>query len=167
MQAQLHRDPIYKEARYAYYQAVEKKEFLPRAEYLWKKLEDSYGPLPTIQAYKFCLDALKARYSWLPWEKAKYFRSATEGLDWLVDRNPQEPEIRFLRGSFYYYVGVIFPSFREKACQDMRVITQHLLNSFEALKEKYGQQAVYAMRDFILQSGCVSSQELTRLRKLN
>lgn len=165
--AQFYKDPLYFQARRLYYEAVEKKESLPQAQLLWKKLESSYGPLPTIQAYNFCLDALKARYSWSPLEKAKYFRRATEGLDRLVAQNPQDPEIRFLRGSFYYYIGAIFSSFREKACQDMQVLTQHLLSSFEDLKEKYGQQATHAMRDFVLRSGCVPAHEVARLRKLS
>ncbi|WP_423148918.1 hypothetical protein [Rubrolithibacter danxiaensis] len=90
--------------RREYYAALQDSK---SADKLYTKLKSSKDLPPELLAYFGCAQALKARYSWNPYNKLLYLKDAKETLEDAVEKKPESLEIRFLRFSLEHYI----PSF--------------------------------------------------------
>jgi hypothetical protein len=52
---------------------------------------------PLRLAYRAVGEALKARHTWLPWEKLAYYKTAMQMFEQALAYQPAEIEVRFLR----------------------------------------------------------------------
>ncbi|MCS7161997.1 MAG: hypothetical protein NZ958_01530 [Bacteroidia bacterium] len=158
-------DTAYTQAQRLYFAAVQAETYVDKAVAAFQTLKRRYGEVPVIQAYLYGLLALQARYAFNPFKKAAYFQQAVAGLDSLVNRYPSDPEVRFLRGTFYFYL----PSFlgkRAEAQKDISELTDLLLRYSPAYRAKYHPEILKAIIDFLAGTGWVAKEKIAALRKL-
>ncbi|MEN2993250.1 MAG: hypothetical protein ABDH91_06825 [Bacteroidia bacterium] len=165
MGAEIYADAAYTQAQRLYFAAVQSETYVDTAVAAFQALKRRYGEMPTIQAYLCGLLALRARYALNPFKKAAYFQQAVAGLDSLVNRYPSDPEVRFLRGTFYFYL----PGFlgkRAEAQKDIADLTDLLLRHTLAYRAKYHPEVLKAIIDFLAGTGWVAKEKIAALRKL-
>lgn len=158
-------DSLYRRAQRLYFLAVQSERYLAEAQKAFQSLIQRYGPQPPLQMYLYGLTALKARYSLNPLKKRDYFFQAVSQMDATVERYPEDVEIRFLRGSFYYYL----PSFlgkRKAAEDDLRTLTHLLLSQPEVWRKRYDPEVLRAIVSFLKQSGWIDISQISRLESL-
>lgn len=158
-------DNLYKKAQKLYFLAVQSERYMEEAERAIQSLIRIYGPQPPIQMYLYGLTALKARYSLNPLQKRDFFYQAVSQMDAMVRQCPNDPEIRFLRGSFYYYLP-FFLGKRKEAEDDLRTLTRLLLQSPDLYRKRYTSEVLQAIVGFLEQSGWIEKGEIQRLRRL-
>ncbi|MXV52971.1 hypothetical protein GS399_18525 [Pedobacter sp. HMF7647] len=90
--------------RKQYYEAVNNADAAHR---FYDMIAAQKSEDPVILAYFGSAQALKARYSWNPYNKMAYLKRGISTLATAVSKSPDNLEIRFLRFSLEHYV----PSF--------------------------------------------------------
>ncbi|MEN3040336.1 MAG: hypothetical protein ABDH66_02190 [Bacteroidia bacterium] len=163
--ADMYADPAYRQAQKLYFFAVQSEVFLSDAENAFKNLIRKYGPHPALQIYLSGITALKARYTFNPFDKKDYFFQAVDEMDAIVKQYPQEPEVRFIRGSFYYYLP-FFLGKRKEARDDLTTLTSLLLRNAELYKRRYSSEVLRAIISFLEQTGWVAEGDIAQLRRL-
>ncbi|RMF49125.1 MAG: hypothetical protein D6750_06565 [Bacteroidetes bacterium] len=158
-------DSLYRQAQRWYFLAVQEESYLPRAEAAFHALIRRYGPQSPLQMYLYGLLALKARYAWNPLKKGEYFRQAVASMDALVARSPDDPEVRFLRGTFYYYLPA-FLGKREAARQDLAAVANLLQAQPHLYRTRYSAEVLRAILGFLRQSGWIPPDQLQTLESL-
>lgn len=159
-----HHDPLYKRLQRLYLLSVQNATYLQPFEDTLQILAARYGPYPTIQMYRYGALALKARYATNLLEKKDYLYAAIASMDAQVARTPNDPEVRFIRGSFYYYL----PSFlgkRKAAQDDIQTLVTLLETQTQDLTQLYDKEVLRAMVDFIAQTGWVEETRIEKLRQ--
>jgi hypothetical protein len=104
-----HYAPLYKRLQRLYFLSVQNATYLQPFEGTLQILAARYSPYPTIQMYRYGALALKARYATNLLKKKDYLYTAIASMDAQVARTPNDPEVRFLRGSLYYYHPLLLP----------------------------------------------------------
>ncbi len=160
-----HQDPLYKRLQRLYFLSAQNATYLKPFEDTLQLLVTRYGPYPTIQMYRYGALALKARYSPNLLEKKDYLYTAIAGMDAQVARTPNDPEVRFIRGSFYYYLP-FFLGKRKAAQDDIRTLSTLLETQAQELTQLYEKEVLRAMTEFIAQTGWVEEERTEKLRKL-
>lgn len=158
-------DLLYRQAQRLYFQAVQEEKYMPQAEAAVQTLLRRYGPEPPLQMYLYGLTALKARYAWNPLDKGRYFRQAVAQMDAQVARTPDDVEVRFLRGSFYYYLPA-FLGKREAARQDLATVASLLQAHPDLYRTRYSPEVLQAIVGFLRQSGWIPKEQMQRLEVL-
>jgi len=158
-------DSLYRQAQRWYFLAVQQEAYLPRAEAAFQALIRKYGPQPPLQMYLYGLTALKARYARNPFDKGRYFRQAVAQMDAQVARTPNEVEVRFLRGSFYYYLPA-FLGKREAARQDLATVAALLQAHPHLYRTRYSSEVLRAIVGFLRQTGWIPADQLQALESL-
>lgn len=87
--------------RQQYYHAINNST---DADRFYDLLKDSPRNNQILMAYFGCAQAIKARYSWNPYNKLSYLNKGTATLDKAVRNSPDNLEIRFLRFTLQYYI---------------------------------------------------------------
>ena len=87
--------------REEYYKAINDAK---AADRLYEKLKQKSASDPVIMAYLGSSQALKARFSWNPYNKLSYLSQGLKTLGIAVSRSPENLEIRFLRFSLVHYL---------------------------------------------------------------
>ncbi|MCS6895099.1 MAG: hypothetical protein NZZ60_02970 [Bacteroidia bacterium] len=169
LQAQLssdmYADPAYKHAQKLYFLASQSEAYMGDAENAFKNLIRKYGARPPLQMYLSGITALKARYAINPFAKRDYFFQAESQMDAIVKQNPSDPEVRFIRGSFYYYLPFFFGK-RQDARDDLYTLTDLLLKNSELYQRRYSSEALRAIIGFLQQTGWIAERDMVRLRRL-
>jgi hypothetical protein len=83
---------------------------------------------PLRLAYRAVGEALKARHTWLPWEKLAYYKTAMQMFEQALAYQPTEIEVRFLR----YTIQQNTPSLLGLGIDiedDKRAIVAHILSA--------------------------------------
>jgi hypothetical protein len=161
----LYSDTLYIQAQRWYFQAVQSEDYLPRAESAFQTLVRRYGPQPCLQMYLYGITALKARYALNLLKKRDYFFQAVAQMDAQVARTPEDVEVRFLRGSFYYYL----PSFlgkRQAAQEDIQTVARLLLAKPDQMRNLYQPEVLRAIVGFLAQTKWIPADALEQLRQL-
>jgi len=158
-------DPLYRQAQRLYFQAVQEEKYMSQAEAAFQTLIRRYGPEPPLQMYLYGLTALKARYAWNPLDKGRYFRQAVAQMDAQVARTPDEVEVRFLRGSFYYYLPA-FLGKRDAAREDLAKVASLLQLHSDLYRTRYAPEVLQAIVSFLRQSGWIPKEQLKALESL-
>lgn len=160
----LYPDTLYHRLQRLYFLSVQSKAYLPQTEQAAEQLIQRYGPLPPLQMYKYGILALKARYETNLLRKRDYLFESMTKMDAQVERTPDDPEVRFLRGSFYYYL----PSFLGKknaARADISAIANLLLKNPLLYRERYQPQVLQAIVGFIAETDWVEESVVQELRR--
>lgn len=165
MPADFYADSAYRRAQKLYFLAVQSEQYMDEAEKAFRALIQRYGPQPPLQMYLYGLTALKARYSLNPLRKRDYYYQAVSQMDAAVRQSPEDVELRFLRGSFYYYLP-FFMGKRKDAEDDLRTLTRLLLTNPDLYRKRYTPEVLRAITGFLEQSGWVETKDLARLRQL-
>ncbi|MDW8235547.1 MAG: hypothetical protein RMK98_02850 [Bacteroidia bacterium] len=161
----LYEDSTYHAAQKLYFLAVQSENYLLQAEQSIQSLLRKYGPLPSLQMYLYGITALKARYTRNLSERVAYFRQAVAGMDAQVQRTPYDVEVRFLRGSFYYYL----PSFlgkKQEARKDLQTLMRLLTEQPALYRSRYRPEVLRAIRGFLEQTEWFSQEECALLHTL-
>lgn len=87
--------------RREYYEAINSSKATNK---LYGKLVEARSPDPLMMAYLGSAQALKARFSWNPYNKVAYLSEGLKTLGVAVNKSPQNLEIRFLRFSLVHYL---------------------------------------------------------------
>ena len=158
-------DPLYKRLQRLYFLSAQNATYLKAFEDTLQILIQRYGPYPSLQMYRYGGLALKARYSSNLLEKKDYLYTAMASMDAQVARTPQDIEVRFIRGSFYYYLPFFLG--KRKAAQDDIHTLAHLLEAqSQELIRLYDREVLRAMVEFLAQTGWVEEERVRRLRRL-
>ncbi len=157
-----HHDPLYKRLQRLYLLSVQNATYLQPFEDTLQILTARYGTYPTIQMYRYGALALKARYATNLLEKKDYLYAAIASMDAQAARTPNDPEVRFIRGSFYYYLPFFLG--KRKAAQD-DIQTLVTLLETQDLTQLYDKEVLRAMVDFIAQTGWVEETRIKKLRQ--
>lgn len=167
--AQSHRDfyadTAYHRAQKLYFLAVQSEEYMEEAEKAFQALIRRYGPQPPLQMYLYGLTALKARYALNPLRKKDYFFQAVSQMDAAVRQYPEDVEVRFLRGSFYYYLP-FFMGKRKEAEEDLRTLTRLLLKNPDLYRKRYTTEVLRAIVHFLDQVSWLDAKDKAQLKRL-
>ncbi len=160
----IYADSAYHRLQKLYFLAAQSENYLQSFETLLGELIRQYGPLPNLQMYRYGGLALKARYVSNLIDKKNYLFTAIASMDAQVSRTPDDIEIRFIRGSFYYYL----PFFLGKgatAREDIRTIAYLLESQVSMLKSRYTSESLRAIIAFLAQTGWVDKRTVEALRQ--
>ena len=160
-----HHDPLYKRLQRLYFLSAQSKTYLPAFEDTLQLLIQRYGPYPSLQMYRYGALALKARYSNDLIEKKNYLFTAMASMDAQVARTPDDIEVRFIRGSFYYYLP-FFLGKRKSAQEDIHAIAQILQSQSSTLKALYDKEVLQAIVEFLDQTGWVPEEQVRAIRRV-
>jgi hypothetical protein len=143
------------EIRIAYSKAKESESNLKVLEKLLKEQEPTNV---VIKAYLGCLEALKGKYAWLPFQKLVYVDNATHLLNRAVKEASEDIEIRFLRFS----IEISLPAFLAKSHH----IEQDKISIIENIAEsKLSKEFLSVIADFVVKSGKCNKTEQKFLEK--
>lgn len=156
-------DSLYVRGQRLYFLAVQSERYLSLAEATFTQLVRKYGPEDPLMMYLYGLTALKARYALNPLKKRDYLYEAIAKMDATVARAPNDVEVRFLRGSFYYYLP-FFLGKKAEAQADIQALVRLLLAAPSVYRERYQPEVLRAIVGFLQETGWVSAEELRQLR---
>ncbi len=160
-----HSDPDYKRLQRLYFLSAQNSTYLPAFEDTLQLLLRRYGPYPSLQMYRYGALALKARYTSNLMQKKDYLYTAMASMDAQVSRTPDDIEVRFLRGSFYYYLP-FFLGKRKDAREDIEAISRLLESQPAKLKELYDREVLQAITEFLSQTGWIEEERANTIRQL-
>jgi hypothetical protein len=160
-----HRDPLYERLQTLYFLAAQSENYLPAFEDTLQLLIRRYGAYPSLQMYRYGALALKARYATGLIDKKNYLFTAIESMDAQVQRTPDDLEVRFIRGSFYYYLPA-FLGKRSEARADVQALVRLLETQAPQLKALYTSKVLQAVVEFLAKTGWVSPETVQKLRQL-
>lgn len=87
------------------------------------RLSNPHAPL--LLAYQAAGEALKARETWLPWEKLAHFQKAMSLFAQAIQQNPTQIEVRFLRYTIQANTPTIL-GMNVNLAEDKQVILQYI-----------------------------------------
>lgn len=157
-------DTLYWRLQRLYFLSVGSSSYLPQAEASLAPLIQRYGPQPVLQMYKYGILALKARYESNLLRKRDYLFESMAKMDAQVERTPDDPEVRFLRGSFYYYLPGFLGKKRE-AQADVAAIAQLLLQNPDLYRARYQPKVLEAIVGFLESTGWVEASLIQKLQR--
>jgi hypothetical protein len=131
------------------------------AEKLYVKLRQLKPSDPVLMAYYGSAQALKAKYSWNPYNKVSYLTEGRKTLRSAVAKSPENLEIRFLRYCLEYYLPA-FLGMSDNLEADRKKIV-YLIE-----KKQYGgidEALLKNLISFLKQSKSCTSEELRVLAK--
>jgi len=158
-------DPVYKRLQRLYFLSAQNASYFQAFEDTLQLLIRRYGPYPSLQMYRYGALALKARYTSNLLEKKDYLYSAIASMDAQVKRTPNDLEVRFIRGSFYYYLP-FFLGKRKAAQEDVKAMVRLLQDQSATLKTLYDKEVLQAIVEFLAQTDWVEKEEIDKLRRL-
>jgi hypothetical protein len=117
--------------------------------------------MPSAEALRGALEVVRAKHSNWPPNKLKYLRSGAGILDEVVERNPDNPEVRYLRlVSFFYLPSLLRRD--DSVEEDFRALIGLLPKGPGPLPPLLHQQVTL----FVLENGEVKSEDRTTLEGL-
>ncbi len=137
--------------RKRYIQAIDNSSV---AEVLLSELATPATPM--LLGYKGATEALVAKHAWNPYTKLSYLQRSRRTLNEAIRRDPNNPEIRFLRYSIQYYVPS-WLGYSGNLKEDKSQILLHISEASPEVKE--------VIAGFLRQSGKLSPSELALLLK--
>lgn len=141
-----------------YYAAINNSK---ETDKLYQKLKENPASDPLILAYLGSVQALKARFSWNPYNKLNYLSEGLNTLKTAVAKSPDNLEIRFLRFSLVYYLPG-FLGYGETLEPDKKKIIDLVQ------ERKFGRidkNLLKNMVDFMRKSNRCTPEELSLLEK--
>lgn len=116
------------QARLVYHQSVENQEVLDSALVLFNQIKSQYPSLESLcLAYIGSLTALKGKHAKMPWNKLKWVRKSLPLMDQAVQMDPENPEIRFIRGTTTFFLPSFFGK-KDQSLEDFAFIISLLKN---------------------------------------
>ena len=110
--------------RKEYYEAINSSKATNR---LHDKLKKAPSNDPLFMAYLGSTQALKARFSWNPYNKLSYLSEGLKTLGEAVRKSPRNLEIRFLRFSLVHYLPS-FLGYKNTLHADKKIIIELIHN---------------------------------------
>lgn len=159
----IYADSSYYRLQELYFLAAQSEAYLAPFEALLDSFIRQYGPLPSLQMYRYGALALKAKYASNLIEKKNYLFTAIASMDAQVARSPSDLEVRFIRGSFYYYLP-FFLGKKQAAREDIQTIAHLLQTQPTALKTQFRIEVLRAMVEFLAQTGWLEASLIRTLR---
>ncbi|MBC7745715.1 MAG: hypothetical protein H7096_11485 [Flavobacterium sp.] len=128
---------------------------------LYSELKLIKSPAPVVVAYLGTLEALKAKYSWNPYNKIAYVARSQKTLEKAVKEDPLNLEIRFMRFSVQHYTPA-FLGFSKELIEDRKmIIKQYAQKNFGKLDN----ETLKNIAEFLIFSKRCSSPEIKILKK--
>jgi hypothetical protein len=143
------------EIRTMYGKAVEDSK---TADELLSLLNESNNNDALLTAYKGATESLIAKHAINPYRKLQYLNRSMETLAQAIEKDPANPEIRFLRFSIQYYVPS-FLGYGKNLQEDKDVI----IKNFAALKKSYAPEIVKGVADFLIKSGKCTAKDIQQI----
>lgn len=144
-----------------YFLSVEEKEWEKPAVALADSL--ARNPLPEdlhVHALGGAIEVVRAKNSRWPPNKLKHLRQGLSVLDRLVEEEPRDPAVRYLRLVSCYYLP-FFLEREESVKEDFAVLASVLPDRGDA----FSPQVRHAVLRFVLDKGEVGEPDRTRLEK--
>lgn len=148
--------------RALYFMSVKEKDRVKEAETLLEELRNTVpeeaDEAVALEALGGALEVVQAKHARWPPNKLKHLRKGMETLDRLVEDQPEQLEVRYLRLVSCYYLP-FFLKREESVAQDMAILVLHLPDRPEAFTPPVYRGVVA----FLLQNGEMSPEDRARL----
>lgn len=130
------------------------------AEALFESIKNDVYTSAILQAYAGSLEAAAAQCVKGGFTKLEYFSRGKKNLEAAIEREPQNPEIRFLR----FVTQANAPNFLEydNIREDKKMILEKLSECIKETDRRFWGRAI----QFMIDSGKFSQEEETRLQQL-
>ncbi|MCS7189532.1 MAG: hypothetical protein RMJ66_08470 [Bacteroidia bacterium] len=158
-------DSLYLRGQKLYFLSTQSEKYLQETERVFEMLIRRYGPHPPLQMYLYGITALKARYASNLLKKREYLFTAIAQMDAQVERTPDDIEVRFIRGSFYYYLP-FFLGKRKFAQSDLKSVASLLLRYPDQYTKRYSGEVLRAIVSFLRETEWLEEEQLAQLEKI-
>ena len=149
--------------RLNYYASVEDEDFVERTEALIEKnFSNDKNKYPNlILAYVAAFESVKSKHAFWPFTKLEYFNNSMELFKKVIDTDPQNLEIRFLRYAILEHVPS-FLGYSKERNEDAQVIFLELLkNDYSSIKPDIQK----GIAEFLLRNKRLSIEQQDKLAK--
>ncbi len=154
-------DTLLKSARKLFYQSVQSENKIDQAidqfERIAQKDSDYVG---VAQTYIGALTALRAKYSFWPYEKLQWARKGLSKMDQGIQKNPDNLEALFIHGSTCYHLPFFF-----KRADDAQWAFQKIIDLYPSQNHQYEPQLLLNMIEFILSHAELSQEDRERTQQ--
>ncbi|TZF81884.1 hypothetical protein FW774_17730 [Pedobacter sp. BS3] len=133
-----------KTLRNRYYEAL---QHATSADKLYDEMKGKTISDPLVMAYWGSVQALKARYSWNPYNKIKYLKQGLQTLQLAVNRDAGNLEIRFLRFTLEYYIPAFLGYSNELTTDRVKIVELLGKKRFGKLDKPLVMNIVQFMKD--------------------
>lgn len=150
------------ELRVTYYNGVEDEKYIDSLQLLVKSYySKNQNNIPTIiLAYSAGIDALKSKHAFWPFTKMSYLNSSMDLFKEVVNKDPNNLEIRFMRYSILHYVPGIL-GYSAELKEDQKVILSLLSrNEFQNVSDDLRNGII----NFMIDSGRLTTAQISSLK---
>jgi hypothetical protein len=144
--------------RVYFYLAVEDKDILEKGEKYFKLMGNERKAEST--AYLAALEAIRAKNALWPMDKWTIANSALSKMDQVVEANPDNIEVRFIRASTCYYLPFFFNR-KDQVKSDFVILAQLIPVGYS----NYPAHLIRNISSFILKSNYLPEKNAESLRK--
>ena len=147
--------------RLNYYASVENEEIVEETEKLISKhFSDDVDKYPNlISAYVAAFESVKSKHAFWPFTKLKYFNSSMEMFEKVIEKDPDNLEIRFLRYAILEHVPSFLGHSKERE-EDAQIIYKELLkNDYSSIKPDIQK----GIAEFLLRSERLNKEQENKL----
>jgi hypothetical protein len=148
-------ETLLKNARELFYKSVQSENKIDQAIDQFKRIAQQDSEYVGVaQTYIGALTALRAKYSFWPYEKLKWARKGLSTMDQGIQKNPDNLEALFIHGSTCYYLPFFF-----NRGEDAQWAFQKIIDLYPSQKHQYEPQLLLNMIEFILGHAELSKDE--------
>ena len=144
--------------RVYFYLAVEDKDILEKGEKYFKLMGNEKKA--ESAAYLAALEAIRAKNAIWPMDKWTIANSALSKMDQVVDANPDNIEVRFIRASTCYYLPFFFNR-KDQVKSDFVILAQLIPVRYS----NYPTHLIRNISSFILKSNYLPEKNAESMRK--
>ncbi|MCF8260094.1 MAG: hypothetical protein K9J12_04915 [Melioribacteraceae bacterium] len=155
--------PMLDEIRHLYYSSVEEEDYVEVFETFINNnfSNDLLAESPVLAAYNAAIISVKAKHAFWPLTKMNYLDTSMVALETVIQKAPENLEIRFLRFSILHYVPS-FLGYSKELESDLEMILRLLNNGkTSGLDEK----TVRGVVDFMIESDRLEEIEIANLKR--
>lgn len=141
---------ILENIRTNYYASVEDEDKVEEVEkYISKHFSENRESYPNlILAYVAALESVKSKHAFWPFTKLSYFNKSMELFKQVVEKDPENLEIRFLRFTILHYVPSFLGHSEERQADAEVIISQILKKDYSSINSEIQQ----GIAEFMIES---------------
>jgi len=140
-----------------YYASVEDEDKVEEIEkFISKHFSENKESYPNlILAYVAALESVKSKHAFWPFTKLSYFKKSMELFKQVVDNDPENLEIRFLRFTILHYVPAILGHSTERQTDADVIVRQLLKKDYSSINPEIQQ----GIAEFMIESKRLSNHQ--------
>lgn len=139
------------------YASVENEDLVEQLErYISKHFTENKDTYPNlILAYIAAIESVKSKHAFWPFTKLNYFKKSMELFKQVVENDPENLEIRFLRFTILHYIPAILGHSAERKADADVIIRQLLKKDYSFINQEIQQ----GIAEFMIESKRLSKHQ--------